>query len=59
MKKGDLVALDFPSIFGVLLDDTYKDGVGQEIAHVYFANAPEWRKRKIAIFRLRMLNASR
>lgn len=66
MKKGDLVVFNtergtspIEGMFGVLLDDVFKDGHGYENAKVYFPNAPRWPKRTISVKWLSLINASR
>ena len=66
MKKGDLVVFNtergtspIEGMFGVLLDDVFKDGHGYENAKVYFLNAPRWPKRTISLKWLSLINASR
>lgn len=65
MKKGDLVVFNgrgnspIEGMFGVLLDDAFKDGNGNYNAKVYFANAPKWPERIISLVWLELINASR
>lgn len=66
MKKGDLVIFNtergtspIEGMFGVLMEDSFKDGNGHENVRVYFANAPKWPERIISLKWLRLINANR